>query len=93
MAEDTRPLCKCHGEPMHRNGRSKRSGFRCAVKKRKRERDRHWNEGGREWRIRRYDELKRQGLCTRCKAPALTSSVCWDCLNEVEARYLLRGTA
>ena len=83
MAEDTRPNCKCHGEPMHRNGPT---DFRCSVKKRARERARHWNEGGRERRIARYDALKAQGLCTRCKQPALTSSVCWDCLNDQEAR-------
>lgn len=89
MAED-RPLCKCHGEPMHSNGRAARAGWRCPVKKRARVREHHYNGGGRERRIAEYQRRKNEGVCTRCQAPLLTSSLCWDCLNDQEARDAIR---
>ena len=85
-----KPLCKCHGEPMHVNGARTAPEWRCAVRKREANREHHWHRGGREQRLERYAQRKRDGLCTRCGEPALTSSVCWDCLNEMEERYACR---
>ena len=92
MAEDTlvRPLCKCHGEPMLRNVYYRdRISWACSVNRREQVRKHHWEGGGRERRIANYQARKAKGLCTRCGAPALTASVCWDCLNYVEERYAI----
>lgn len=56
--------------------------------KRKKERARvlyalSWREIKRE----RYEDRKRRGVCTKCEAPLLSDTLCWDCLNDQEARH------
>ena len=91
-----RPLCKCHGEPMH-----KRDGgyYRCAIKERERkrryyeanvEKERERNHGYREanWEKerdrhrRRRQALKDAGRCVNCGEPVLSETLCWECLDK-----------
>ena len=102
MAEDTRPLCKCHGEPMLRDGHHRgKQKWQCGIHERARQarlyarpefakhkRDEmldHWhNRGGRRRALARYRERKLRGVCTKCEAPILSESLCWNCLNDRE---------
>lgn len=86
-----RPLCKCHGEPMYRNsflpsGKQKW----CCKRKRDATGKRHHENGGREKRLARYRDRVERGVCVKCEGPLTSSVLCWDCLNEQEARYALR---
>jgi len=76
---DERPLCRCHGVPMVRNGvRAESQRWRCRVVTERR------REQWREARRRRYWAAKDRGVCTRCGAPLLSDAYCWDCLDQME---------
>ena len=94
MAEDTtRPLCPCHSEPMSRSGWQRgKLRYVCATWRRERSRDDYWKRGGREAKAGLYAERKANGECPRCGGPPI-DVVCWDCLNQMETRFALRGAA
>lgn len=92
MAEDTRPLCKCHGEPMVKNSR-RRNGdqkWSCVLKRRSYGRRVYWEQGGKEAKAAQYRDRKSREVCTRCEGPLTSEALCWDCLNELEERSAVR---
>lgn len=92
MAEDTRPLCKCHGEPMVRNSFQPNGNQKwgCGRKRRLYGRRRYWERGEKAKRAALYQDRKRRQVCTRCEGPLTTEALCWDCLNELEERHAVR---
>ena len=84
-----RPTCACHGEPMTRNGHNRAGGRQrwiCTVERRQRSHDDYWKRGRREKLLAQYAERKANGVCVRCGGTPI-GTVCWDCLNDMEARY------
>lgn len=91
MAEDTRPLCKCHSEPMVKNAKQRdgRQKWACGRKRRRYGTETYWNRGGRERKSAAYQDRFAREVCVRCEGPLTTRSLCWDCLSELEARRAL----
>jgi hypothetical protein len=106
MAEDiVRPLCRCHGEPMLKDGHWRGvQKWQCRIIERARQAQlyaekgehqrakmrHHWRNGGREVAQARHRDRKAQGLCVRCKGPILSESLCWDCLTKREEYVAVR---
>jgi hypothetical protein len=101
-----RPICKCHGEPMIKDGfRRGKQAWQCRIKERARQAvlyaDPEWAEEKKAklrafWTPERHKERyygrKERGLCTKCGArPLLSEALCWECLNYYEFRYMLGG--
>ena len=85
-----RPLCKCHGVPMMRNSYQKNGKQKWACsRKRSAYSKRSYEDRWRELLKVRYAERKTAGNCTRCNQPALSETLCWKCLSELEARRAL----
>lgn len=88
MAEDMRPLCRCHGEPMMRSSYqpSGRQKWACRHNRKRHARS-EYVRAGKESRRILADSRKAQGLCVRCgREPLLGEALGWDCLNYMEAR-------
>ena len=102
MDDLERPLCKCHGEPMVKDGHERgRQKWQCRVVERARQarlytdpryvtkkcahqREQWPHSEARDVKLARYQERKARGLCTKCGAPGLSETLCWDCLNYQE---------
>lgn len=92
-AEDVeRPTCECHGEPMTRNGHRPdgKQRWLCPDERRRRSHDDYWLKGGKERLAALYRDRAERGVCRRCEGPLLTDALCWNCLNEMEARDAIR---
>lgn len=101
MAEDVvnHPPCRCHGVPKTKAGRCRikerarqarlYADPEYAERKRRRAREIH-DRGYGEVRRARAEDRKARGLCIVCEQPLLSESLCWDCLNKLEARRAFR---
>lgn len=73
MAEDTRPNCKCHGEPMAKNGRRSNRGkqhYVCSVKRSAYQRDKYDNLTGVAYSWRRLQDRRWRALYRRAEREA-----------------------
>ena len=76
---------------MTKNGHNPKGPQRwtCAYYRRERSKHDYWERGGRQRLLAQYVDRKDRGVCVRCTQPSLSSTLCWDCLNEMEERHAI----